>query len=188
MQPSRSGTVEGRPIAVFDDLLPLEQIRQLFSVLTRSGFTKDEAARSDTSQFTHWAANVDQPEVLPIFKPTIEAARWFGQTSGRAYRVYRSYCNYAGFGDVLFTHTDCLPDQHELTGLWFIAPEWDVEWGGETLFFNEDKDAEFVVSPRPGRLVLFDGAILHAGRPPSRICHMPRYTFAFKLEPYQPSR
>jgi SM-20-related protein len=39
-----------------------------------------------------------------------------------------------------------------------------------------------VVSPRPGRLVIFDGSIPHAGRPPSRICHAPRYTLAYKFD------
>jgi len=44
-------------------------------------------------------------------------------------------------------------------------------------------DAEAVVSPKPGRLVIFDGSILHAGRPPNRSCYAPRYTLAYKLEP-----
>ncbi|PLX57465.1 MAG: proline hydroxylase, partial [Chromatiales bacterium] len=35
----------------------------------------------------------------------------------------------------------------------------------------------------PGRLVVFHGAIRHAGRPPNKICLAPRYTFAMKLEP-----
>ena len=56
--------------------------------------------------------------------------------------------------------------------------------GGETLFFDSKQDAAFVVSPRPGRLCIFDGTLLHCGRPPSRICFSPRYTFAYKLERY----
>ena len=43
--------------------------------------------------------------------------------------------------------------------------------------------AQFVASPKPGRLVVFDGAIKHVGRPPNRICYAPRFTFAIKLEP-----
>jgi hypothetical protein len=37
------------------------------------------------------------------------------------------------------------------------------------------------VSPRPGRLLLFDGAIRHAGKPPNRNCPVARFTFAIKL-------
>jgi hypothetical protein len=67
--------------------------------------------------------------------------------------------------------------------LWFIAPDWNVEWGGETVFFDSVMDAQIAVSPRPGRLVLFDGSLTHVGRPPNRICYAPRYTLAFKLQP-----
>jgi SM-20-related protein len=37
------------------------------------------------------------------------------------------------------------------------------------------------VSPKPARLLLFDGAIRHAGKPPNRNCPVARYTFAIKL-------
>ena len=83
---------------------------------------------------------------------------------------------------MLYTHTDCLPHKRGLTALWFLSTEWDPEWGGETMFFDASGDAMFCASPKPGRLVVFDGAIPHAGRPPSRICYKPRYTFAIKLD------
>ncbi|HJR13321.1 MAG TPA: 2OG-Fe(II) oxygenase [Rhodanobacteraceae bacterium] len=67
-----------------------------------------------------------------------------------------------------------------------IAREWNAEWGGETLFYNSNMDAEAVVTPKPGRLVVFDGNITHVGRPPNRICYAPRYALAFKLEPPPP--
>jgi Rps23 Pro-64 3,4-dihydroxylase Tpa1-like proline 4-hydroxylase len=84
--------------------------------------------------------------------------------------------------------TCCLPTptckgKQGLTALWYVAPEWNVEWGGETMLYNRDQDAVACVTPRPGRLAIFDGTILHAGRPPNRICYAPRYTLAFKLEP-----
>jgi len=37
------------------------------------------------------------------------------------------------------------------------------------------------VSPKPGRLLLFDGAIRHAGKAPNRNCNVSRYTFTIKL-------
>lgn len=40
---------------------------------------------------------------------------------------------------------------------------------------------QLAVSPRPARLLLFDGAIRHAGKPPNRNCPSARYTFAIKL-------
>lgn len=182
MKATRIAEIDGRKIAVFDNLLQPAEIAQLSDALDSNAFTRSEVARPDTQQFRHWAINLtlETARKLPIFGPAQAAADGF--TEGTRYRLYRSYCNYAAYGDMLFTHTDCLPDAHELTALWFIARQWDVEWGGETLFFNGEMDAECVVTPRPGRLVIFDGAITHVGRPPNRICHQPRYTFALKFE------
>jgi len=70
--------------------------------------------------------------------------------------------------------------------LWYIAPGWNVGWSGETMLYDHNQDAVACVTPRPGRLAIFDGTILHAGRPPNRICYAPRYTLAFKLAPPPP--
>lgn len=180
---SKQGMVEGKRIAVFDDLVEAAAVQRLAASLEQSGFIKSEVARPETRQFKHWAVNIPeaQTQQLPIYAPTMEAVAVFAGGEGR-YRMYRSYCNFAAYGDMLFIHTDAQPGSRELTVLWFIAPEWNPEWGGETLFFNTALDAEYVVSPRPGRLVVFDGAIPHVGRPPNRICFAPRYTFAMKFE------
>lgn len=180
---TRIQTIEDRVIRVYDDLVPLAAVQQLTTGLMKAGFARTEVARPDTSGYRHWATEIplESAVQLPVFGPTEQVVRDADPTT--SYRIYRSYCNYAGYGDMLFTHTDCRPDERDLTALWFIAPEWNVEWGGETLFYNSQMDAEAVVSPRPGRLVIFDGRITHAGRPPNRICYAPRYTLAFKLEP-----
>lgn len=180
---TRTMQVEGRPIRVYDDLVALSHVKQLTEAFLGANFVRDEVARPDTGQYRHWALNIalETAAQLVVYQPTLSAVRDF--EGGESYRIYRCYCNHAAYGDMLFTHTDAQPGQKGLTALWYIAPEWNVEWGGETLFFNADKDAEAAVTPRPGRLVVFDGAILHVGRPPNRICYAPRYTLAFKLEP-----
>ncbi|TQD48926.1 hypothetical protein FKV25_04500 [Lysobacter aestuarii] len=117
----------------------------------------------------------------PIFEVTRRAVMGFS-SPGHGYRPYRAYTNVASYGDMLFTHTDCLPEQRDLTALWYLCDRWDVEWGGETVFYDANDELMCAVRPRPGRLVVFDGAIKHAGRAPNRICYTPRYTFAIKFE------
>ncbi|MEM9532649.1 MAG: 2OG-Fe(II) oxygenase [Pseudomonadota bacterium] len=182
--PQREGEVDGKKIAVFDNLLPQDVVTRIKQILDASPFQHNEIARPDTAEYRHWANNmtVEAARNLP-FHPATEAASQVFAQPGKRFQVYRAYTNYAGYGDMLFTHTDCMPGAGELTALWFVAERWDIEWGGETLFFNEEGDAEFVVSPRPGRLVMFNGELRHCGRPPNRICTEPRYTLAFKLEP-----
>jgi len=183
MQDMRRHLIDGREIRVYDGLLDSRDILHLTASLEDGAYTRNEVARPDTDAFRHWAVNIplETAARLPVYAPSLAVAQdWPG---GEAYRVYRCYCNHAAYGDMLFTHTDCKPEEHDLTALWFMAPKWDVEWGGETLFFDSKMDAQVVVSPRPGRLVVFDGSITHVGRPPNRICFAPRYTLALKLEP-----
>ncbi len=183
-QPVRSGEINGKHIHVFDNLVDPSVIVQINQALDGSAFTRNEIARPDTGQHRHWAhnMNLDAARQLPLHAPTISATRIF-QRHDVDYSVYRAYTNCVSYGDHLYTHTDCMPGAGELTALWFISESWDPEWGGETLFFDDNKEALFVAAARPGRLVLFDGEILHCGKAPNRMCLTPRYTYAMKLEP-----
>lgn len=181
VKPKKTFEIDGRSIFVFDDLLPKNNIDEIYKALNVAPFTHNEIARPDVADYRHWAYNVplDQAQQFPLILKCDQVIKSLFQEN---YKVYRCYCNVASFGDMLFPHTDCMPEAKELTALWFIQDEWNYEWGGETLFYNKEKDAEVVVSPKPGRLVIFDGAIEHAGNAPHKICTKPRYTFALKYE------
>lgn len=178
---SREILVDGRSLRVFDGLLP--NVGEYVQGLFRAPFTRTEVARPETAEYKHWVTEIRIDALLrqPIFELTRRAAQGFA-APGETYRPYRAYTNVATYGDMLFTHTDCLPDQRELTALWYLCERWDVEWGGETMFYDARDEVACAVRPRPGRLVVFDGAIKHAGRPPNRICYASRYTMAIKFE------
>ncbi len=179
--PKYQTTIDQKPVYVFDDLCTLAEAKSIFQGLEASAFKRNEVARPDTAQYKHWAVNLTQQHILslPLYARIVQGIE---ASMGQKYRAYRAYTNYAGFGDMLFTHTDCLPESDELTALVYICPEWDLEWGGETLFYNDQDDCMFACNPKPGRTVIFHGAIKHVGRPPNRICYVPRFTLAFKLE------
>ena len=178
---SREVGIDGRTLRVFDGHLP--DVGVYVQGLARAAFTRTEVARPETTGYKHWATEIKLEALVqqPIFELTRRAVLGFA-APGFAYRPYRAYTNVASYGDMLFSHTDCLPDQHDLTALWYLCDQWDLEWGGETLFYDAHDEVACAVMPRPGRLVVFDGAIKHVGRPPNRICYAPRYTFAVKFE------
>jgi SM-20-related protein len=181
--PRRHAQVEGRDIFVFDGLIAEGELGSYAEALDRASFTRTEFAKPETADYKHWAsemplANVVQLPLWPATQSAVAHAR-----AGEAYLPYRAYTNYAAYGDMLYTHVDCAPEARGLTALWFLSTRWEPEWGGETMFFDASGDAMFCASPKPGRLILFDGAIPHVGRPPSRICYAPRYSFAIKLSP-----
>ncbi|HEY5810782.1 MAG TPA: 2OG-Fe(II) oxygenase [Povalibacter sp.] len=178
---TRTASVDGRDVAVFDNLVAPEEASRYFNAIAHAAFTRTETARPEAPDFRHWVC--DMPlENLPrtsLWSATQQALAVI--RPGEEFRPYRCYTNYAAYGDVLLTHVDSAPGAREITALWFLCERWDIEWGGETLFFDATGDAQIAVAPRPGRLLLFDGAIRHAGRAPNRNCHVARYTFAIKL-------
>jgi len=100
---------------------------------------------------------------------------------GEQLRDQRAYVNSSVYGDSYYVHRDCAQEERHLTVLYYANLLWEPDWGGETLFFNDDNDAVLAVSPRPGRLVASRGAILHRGTVPTRSCYEERYTLAYKL-------
>lgn len=62
----------------------------------------------------------------------------------------------------------------------YCCPRWDPAWGGETVFFDADGDISAAILPKPGRVLVFRGDILHVARAPSRFCPMERRVLVFK--------
>jgi len=178
--PPRSVKISGRDACVFDGLVSVEESTRYFAAISQASFTRNESARAG-AEFRHWVCEMPL-ENLPLTSLWAATQRAVAHLRpGEAFRPYRVYTNFASFGDTLLTHVDAVAGARELTALWYLCERWDTEWGGETLFYSDDGDAEIAVSPRPGRLLLFDGAIRHAGKPPNRNCPVARYTFAIKL-------
>ena len=95
--------------------------------------------------------------------------------------LYSSYINVLREGNDPGIHVDApyfVEDNH--TVLIYMNPQWDPQWGGETIFFNHDLDAVRLCQPRPGRVVIFDGRIPHTGRPPTPKYKHNRYILTYK--------
>jgi hypothetical protein len=179
--PTRAEQVEGRDVFVFDGLVPPEEAARYYTAVSQAAFTRTESARADSVEYRHWVCEMPL-ENLPRTSLWAATERVVAELRpAERYLPYRVYTNFASQGDLLLTHVDAQPELRELTALWYLCDRWDREWGGETLFYDAAGDARCAVSPKPGRLLLFDGAIRHAGKPPNRNCPIGRYTFAIKL-------
>lgn len=184
IEATRKAKVEGYDIAVFDDLVPMADVQKVTGRLMRSPFTRSETASPELKEHRHFVYEtpLDVAQSLSMWRATLDALSTLRPNT--EFKPYRAYINHAAYGDMLFTHFDAQPQHQDFfTALWYLCDAWDVEWGGETMFFDERGDALVAVTPRPGRLALFDGRIRHAGRPPNRVHYGPRYTFALKLAP-----
>lgn len=76
-------------------------------------------------------------------------------------------------------------DEHNLTLLYYANRQWNRDWGGETLFANDDGECELAVEYKPGRVVIFDSTIEH--KPGSIAMEADEFRFVFvvhfKLKP-----
>lgn len=105
--------------------------------------------------------------------------------------LLRCYTNGYTYGTDGYAHKDDPwiqrqfgPDALSETAILYLNPEWDRDWAGETVLYNDNNDVELSILPKEGRLFIFDSNKFHAARPVSRICKVLRSVLVFKtLDP-----
>lgn len=171
-----------RRLYILEDVIDagaLEPVHVHFRSLTY-GFCDSD--RSDTSHVRHLAHLFDPCEwdEEPILRILTDTAREFLEQEGqRTSAIQRIYANFNLFGDYQFAHDDgdCW------TALVFMNSTWHEDWGGELLVYDDDTSMPaLAIPPRPGRMVLFDGQLVHRGGVPSKHCLDARITLAIKLD------
>jgi len=99
----------------------------------------------------------------------------------KTHKVLSISLNKSSFGTSDLVHVDS-NEKNNYTILAYVNPEWSVDWGGETLFY--DSNVQEIVKatiPKPGRVVIFDSTRPHSARPPQIHCQYPRCILAIKL-------
>jgi hypothetical protein len=100
------------------------------------------------------------------------------QLVDKDYSIFRAYINAWKCDDVSLPHHD----GNHTTCVIYCNRDYDVKYGGETIFYDNDEDVIGAVSPRAGRAVFFDGWMLHKAGSFNRMYqHDYRYTIAYKL-------
>src|SRR5262249_3163866 len=146
-------------------------------MLPHLNYLRKEASRPDLP--VSGAVCDISPEMLAA-EPFFGEMRRFGEDMfpDEKFEFERVYVNITVYGDVYFPHRDCMAYLNDITVLYYGNLVWKSDWGGETVFFNEELEAEVAVSPRPNRALVMRGAIPHRGGVPSRVYHQERFTIA----------
>lgn len=185
--PSRSHTVDGASLLVFDSFLHGKELRDLCLLLEKAPFRRLEADSERTPDVLQWVLELKVPSLLEkgnALSSTMDRLQGLLDVHfaklGKG-KPYRAYCNNIAYGDMSYTHTDSDPDEPTVTALLYVSNEWKRDWAGETIFFDHTGDATVIVAPRPGRLALFEGHIPHRAGVPARDCHRTRLSLAIKF-------
>lgn len=98
-----------------------------------------------------------------------------GYSVARSYSLLQNWCVTNKF------HTD--GRSSNLTFLYYGNLKWDYDWGGETLFANDDMSEIIYTSMyKPGKILIFDSSIPHRPIPPISTCPFLRSSFVINLE------
>jgi SM-20-related protein len=172
--------VSGRELFVCDGFIDRTLTEKIGTIVRTLHYQRKEKSRPDVPAA---AASADIADAALSVDPFFLRLRQVAEQMfpGERLRDQRAYVNSSVYGDIYYTHRDCSAHRAHVTVLYYANLDWQADWGGETIFYNDAYDAEAVISPRPGRMVVARGAILHRGTVPTRACHEERFTIAYKL-------
>ena len=182
----RKCVVSGRELFVCENMVEPLLVQQIGALVRTMHYVRSEKSRAGVPGLV--AVCDIAPETiagdtfLRVLRRTVEMV-----FPNEQFTDQRAYVNCSVYGDTYYIHRDCAAHERHVTALYYANLEWQADWGGETIYYNDDEDAEFAITPRPGRLVVARGAILHRGLVPIRSCYEERYTLAYKLNSVGPS-
>jgi hypothetical protein len=176
----RKSLISGRELFVCDHLVDEKMVKQIGALVRTLQFVRKEKSRPGVPGL---AAVSDIPAERISGDPFLRGLRQAVERlfPDERFSDPRAYVNCSVYGDSYYMHRDCGAQERHVTALYYANPEWQPDWGGETIYYNDDEDAELAITPRPGRLVVARGALLHRGNVPTRNCYEERYTLAYKL-------
>lgn len=170
-------------IEVFDDAVPPQLVATLDEIV-RMPIWKHGVKSASDDPFSFWFAPfADSEPALEKFSPELFSL-WLcvKRLLKGEHKIELAYANGQTYGQAGEIHTDTDAPGHK-TVVFYCNSVWQPNWHGETLFYTPDhSDVIKAVLPKPGRVVIFDGNIPHAGRDPSRLCPLIRVTITFKLQ------
>ena len=176
----RRHLISGRELFICDDFIDPAFVAKIGTVVKTLVYQRKERSRPDAPAA---ASSADIAEAALKVDPFFLSLRRVAEQMfpGEVLRDQRAYVNSSVYGDVYYTHRDCSAHRNHVTALYYVNTEWHPDWGGETIFYDDNNEAQLIVTPKAGRVVVARGAILHRGTVPTRACHEERYTIAYKL-------
>ena len=140
----------------------------------------------DTKEFLHWNHNICDAgfdtyfdmRSVEMWSPILEKIHQELDMDG--WGIQRAYINGYCFGNDAAAHVDSKNSNiPQKTAIIYLNEEWDINWGGETVIFENDEIIKSVL-PKEGRVFIFNSSLLHAARPLSKTFGNIRRVLVFK--------
>jgi hypothetical protein len=154
---------------IFENLISVENSIEIYKqILYNRKFTYGEVDRSDTTP-TGMIFNMSCDDELYTFFYSILIDNNIINDSSK---LQRAYVNLFFPNEKPYFHED----GDVTTYLFYINPPTSIDEGGETQFLIDGEIVAFL--PKPGRMIEFDGKLLHKA---TSFRNIPRITLAMKF-------
>lgn len=184
------GLTDADKIRCYDDAIPEEILGAAIAEVERHGWQYGWRSNKNIG-FGHWNivlsdSKVEREEVYHEVAEPIRALwdyiqpRYLPTTP----TLVRAYANAHTYGVEGYIHRDSKFPEDQ-TAVIYYEKDWEPDWAGETVFFNDDNDIIKAILPRYGRLSVFPGAMKHCGRGVSRVCPVARRVLVMKGRPLE---
>ncbi len=172
--------ISGRELFICDGFVDPNFVTKISDVVKTLRYLRKEMSRKDTPPA---ASSADIPDAALRVDPFFLRLRQVAEQMfpGEVLRDQRAYVNSSAYGDSYFIHRDCSANRNHVSVLYYVNLHWNADWGGDTIFYDDNNEPQLVVGPKAGRMVISRGAILHRGTVPTRTCFQERFTIAYKL-------
>lgn len=176
--------IDGKPIHIFDNLFTMVEREKLYQFCKSQYFT---TLGSDTDRLEYKGDFNLYSDILTNLENSgflsLENAKYFLPLL-KDYSIIQARVNLSTMHDRNRFHCDAAGSNDVRTILYYPNMEWNKDWGGYTLFTNQQGNAlEYCSFYIPGRTIIFDGTIPHCISAPSITA--PTYRFSFVVQYYR---
>lgn len=174
-----------RSIVVLDDAFTFSEISGNYTNSISKNFKIYNSSESEIQNLSDKrlgsVLTEDDPVLNSIFsKERLEIIKEY--IPQNLYTHWRSYINLGIVSDSHKIHVDDFSIGGGFTLLYYANRNWDPDWGGETLFYDDKREEIKFVSPFvPGRIIIFDSSIPHSAKPQHLNGPTYRFTVACKF-------
>lgn len=172
---------ENRQLDVFSNLLKLEDILICEKILRGPGWFF--GFKSDVPETSVSA----EQENIPFWKLPLDNEPFFTNhffniiksRTGKDFELLEVYCNGQTYGQDGHPHIDCVWGETH-TFLYYATQNWNLTWGGQTIFLIDSQKVG--IDPRPNNGILFTTNLMHYGEAYNQFCRDLRMTVCYKLK------
>lgn len=175
----------GREINIFDDVFTQAERDNFYNFCLRSLYRTDS---KDNFRLEHQgdyqlACNMSIDDLNNMQLLSRPGSSHFKDYLD-GYNIIQSRINISTLNDRNRFHVDGnMHNFEDRTLLYYPNLEWNLEWGGYTIFSDENmKEVEYCNAYVPGRVLIFDGKIPHCIAAPTNLAPSWRFTVAVKFD------